>query len=215
VHLLLEDSVARFEGNGRVERVRCGKGSVIDCDFAVAGIGITPNTELFAKAGAAIDNGVLVDARCRTSLPDIYAAGDVANHLHPLFGRLRVEHWNNGLHHGHAAAAAMLGSEEPYDYLHSFWSDQYEHVIEYVGFASSWDRLVFRGRAQDRKFLGFYLKDGVMRAAVGVDRGGDPEDSRDSELKSAARLIRRRARIDPARLADEGTDLRQLDATTG
>ncbi|MBI3108571.1 MAG: FAD-dependent oxidoreductase, partial [Candidatus Rokubacteria bacterium] len=135
--LALEDSVTAFEGSGRVERVRTTKGRLFECDLVVAGIGITPNSELLAAAGAAVDNGVLVDERCRTSLPDVYAAGDVTSHLHPIFGRLRVEHWNNGQQQGRAAARSMLGAERPYDYLHSFWSDQYEHVIEYVGFAST------------------------------------------------------------------------------
>jgi len=169
VELALEDSVAAFEGSGRIERVLTTKGRLLVCDLVVAGIGILPNSELLAAAGAAVDNGVLVDERCRTSLPDVWAAGDVANHLHPLFGRLRVEHWNNGYQQGRAAARSLLGGEQPYDYLHSFWSDQYEHVIEYVGFAAGWDRLVFRGRPESRKFLGFYLKDGIVRAAVGAE----------------------------------------------
>jgi 3-phenylpropionate/trans-cinnamate dioxygenase ferredoxin reductase subunit len=211
VDLVLGDSVAAFEGAGRVERVRTAKGRVLACDLVVAGIGIAPNQELLAEAGARVDNGVLVDPQCRTSLPDVYAAGDVASHQHPLFGRLRVEHWNNGLHHGRAAARAMLGGSEPYDYVHSFWSDQYEHLIEYVGFAATWDRLVFRGRPESRKFLGFYLKDGMLRAAVGLDRGGDPEDPKgESELKAVAGLIRRGARVDPARLADEAVELSRL-----
>ena len=107
VELVLEDSIAAFEGEGRVKRVRTKKGGVLPCDFVVAGIGIQPNTELLAAAGAKVDNGVLVDEHCRTSLSDVYAAGDVANHLHPLFGRLRVEHWNNGFQQGRAAARAM------------------------------------------------------------------------------------------------------------
>ncbi len=210
VELVLEDSVAAFEGAGWVERVRTKKGRVLPCDFVVAGIGIVPNAELLAAAGATVDNGVLVDEHCRTSLPDVYAAGDVANHLHPVFGRLRVEHWNNGYRQGRAAARAMLDGPEPYDYMHSFWSDQYEHVIEYIGFAASWDRLVFRGDPASRKFLGFYLKDGVVRAAVGLDRGGDPEDPKgDSELAVVADLIRDRVPADPGRLADEGVDLQR------
>ena len=212
VELVTEDAVAAFEGRDRVERVRTKKGRVLACDLVVVGIGIVPNSELLAAAGAAVDNGALVDERCLTSLPDVYAAGDVANHLHPLFGRLRVEHWNNGAQQGRAAARAMLGDARPYDYLHTFWSDQYEHVIEYVGFAAAWDRLVFRGEPKSRKFLGFYLKDGVVRAAVGLDRGGDPEDpSGESELKTVASLIRGRVRVDPARLADD-TDLKRLVA---
>jgi len=211
VELVLEDSVAVFEGTGRVERVRTTKGRVLPCDFVVAGIGIVPNAELLAAAGATVDNGVLVDEHCRTSLPDVYAAGDVANHLHPLFGRMRVEHWNNGYQQGRAAARAMLDRPEPYDYLHSFWSDQYEHTIEYIGFAASWDRLVFRGDPASRKFLGFYLKDGVVRAAVGLDRGGDPEDPKGgSELAVVANLIRSRVPADHGRLADEAVDLEHL-----
>jgi len=206
VELVLEDSIAAFEGEGRVKRVRTKKGRVLPCDFVVAGIGIQPNTELLAAAGAKVDNGVLVDEHCRTSLSDVYAAGDVANHLHPLFGRLRVEHWNNGFQQGRAAARAMLGATTPYDYLHTFWSDQYEHTIEYVGFAAEWDRLVFRGERASRKFLGFYLKDGIVRAVVGLDRGGDPEDPKnETELRAAATLIRDRVRVDPAQLAEDRT----------
>jgi 3-phenylpropionate/trans-cinnamate dioxygenase ferredoxin reductase subunit len=211
VELISEDSVAALEGAGRVERVRTKKNRVFECDLVVAGIGIVPNTELLAAAGAQVENGVLVDERCRTSLPDVFAAGDVTNHLHPIFGRLRVEHWNNGYQQGRAAARSLLDRNEPYDYIHTFWSDQYEHVIEYVGVAASWDRLVFRGRPESRKFLGFYLKDGVVRAAVGLDRGGDPEDPKgESELKAAVDMVRRRAAIDPAKLADESIDLRPL-----
>jgi len=211
VDLALGDSVAAFEGGQRVERVRTKNGRRLECDLVVAGIGIMPNSELLAASGAAVDNGVLVDERCRTSLPDVYAAGDVANHLHPVFGRLRVEHWNNGYQQGRAAAGSMLGRDQPYDYLHSFWSNQYDHVIEYVGFAARWDRLVFRGRPESRKFLGFYLDGGIVRGAVGLNRGGDPDDPKeDGELKAVSRLIRNRVPVDPARLANEDVDLRGL-----
>ena len=211
VELITEDSVDALEGSGRVARVRTRKNRVFECDLVVAGIGIVPNAELLAAAGAQVDNGVLVDEYCRTSLPDVFAAGDVTNHLHPIFGRLRVEHWNNGYQHGRAAARSLLGRHEPYDYIHTFWSDQYEHVIEYVGFAATWDRVVFRGRPDSRKFLAFYLKDGIVRAAMGLDRGGDPEDPKgESELKAAVDMVRTRASIDPRKLGDESLDLRSL-----
>jgi len=211
VELVLGDSVAALEGSARLERVRTTRGRVLECDMVVAGIGIVPNTELLAAAGAEVDNGVLVDERCRTSLPDVFAAGDVTNHLHPVFGRLRVEHWNNGYQQGRAAARSLLGGAQPYDYIHSFWSDQYEHTLEYVGFAKRWDRLVFRGRLETRKFLGFYLDSGIIRAAVGLDRGGDPDDPKgDGELKAAASLIRNQVRVDPAKLSDEAVELSSL-----
>jgi 3-phenylpropionate/trans-cinnamate dioxygenase ferredoxin reductase subunit len=213
VELVMEDAVAAFEGAGRVERVRTKRGRILECDLVVAGIGIVPNSELLAGAGAAVDNGVLVDALCQTSLPDVYAAGDVANHLHPLLGRLRVEHWNNGFQQGRAAARTMLGGTQPYDYLHSFWSDQYEHLLEYVGFAAHWDRVVFRGDPGSRKFLAFFLKDGALRAAMGLNRGGDPDDPKtDGELKLVGKLIRARVPVDPRRLADEGLELSRVAA---
>jgi 3-phenylpropionate/trans-cinnamate dioxygenase ferredoxin reductase subunit len=215
VELVLEDAVAAFEGAARVERVRTRQGRILEADMVVAGIGIVPAAELLAAAGAEVEDGVLVDARCRTSLPDVFAAGDVTNHLHPVFGRLRVEHWNNAYRQGQAAARSLLGAEQPYDYVHTFWSDQYEHVLEYVGFARSWDRLVFRGRPERRAFLAFYLQGGVLQAVAGLDRGGDPEDPQGAgELTAAVSMIRHRVRVDPARLADEDIDLHRLAAAT-
>jgi 3-phenylpropionate/trans-cinnamate dioxygenase ferredoxin reductase subunit len=216
VDLILDDRVAAFEGAGRVQRVRTHSGRTLECEAVVVGIGLLPNSELLQAAGAETDNGVLVDEHCRTSLPDVFAAGDLANTQHPLFGRIRVEHWNNGQRQGQAAARALLGEGQAYDYLHSFWSDQYEHTIEYLGFAARWDALVFRGRPESRKFLGFYLKNGVVRAAVGLNRGGDPEDPKtDSELKAVAALIRNQVPVQPPQVADENVDLQELAKAGG
>jgi 3-phenylpropionate/trans-cinnamate dioxygenase ferredoxin reductase subunit len=212
VELVLEDSVAAFEGSGRVEQVRTKAGRVIDCDYVVIGVGITPDSELLELAGAAMENGVLVDELCRTSLPDVYAAGDLANHQHPIFGRIRVEHFNNGAHQGRAAALSMMDRGAAYDYVHSFWSDQYDQSLEYVGLAQDWDRLVIRGSLERRSFLAFYLKDGILQAAFGLNRGGDPEDpEQDGELKACIPLIRHRLRVDPALLAEDDRDLSSLE----
>jgi 3-phenylpropionate/trans-cinnamate dioxygenase ferredoxin reductase subunit len=104
----------------------------------------------------------------------------------------------------------MLGSDQPYDYIHSFWSDQFEHKLEYVGHSIRWDRLVLRGSLDEREVLGFYLEDGVLRAAAGLNRGGDPELEPDSEMAACARLIDQRARPDAALLSDERRDLWDL-----
>jgi len=137
-------------------------------------------------------------------------AGDVANQLHPLFGRVRVEHYNNAEKQGAAAARSMLGSTAPYDYLYSFWSDQYEHKIEYVGHVTTWDEFVVRGSVDEGKLIGFYLVGGAVLAAVGLDRGGDPELDLDGEMAACARLVAARARSAPAVLADDSTDLWSL-----
>ena len=210
VELLAGEQVAAFEGTERVEAIVTGTGHRIACDFVVAGIGVEPDVPAFAGSSIAEDNGILVDEFCRTSAADVYAAGDVANHLHPLFGRIRVEHYNNAEKQGTAAARSILGSTAPYDYVHTFWSDQYEHTIEYVGHVTKWDEFVVRGSVEEGKLVGFYLVDGVVRAAIGLDRGGDPELDRDSEMAACVRLVAARAR--PARgvLADENTDLWSL-----
>jgi len=210
VELLAGEHLAAFEGTGRVEAVTTDSGNRIACDFAVAGIGIDPDLPAVKGPTIAQQNGILVDELCQASAADVYAAGDVANHLHPLFGRVRVEHFNNAEKMGAAAARSMLGSDQPYDYLHSFWSDQYEHSIEYVGHATTWDDFVVRGSREEGKLIGFYLQDGVVRAAAGLDRGGDPEAEPESEMAACRQLVAQRARPPRERLADERTGLWEL-----
>jgi 3-phenylpropionate/trans-cinnamate dioxygenase ferredoxin reductase component len=212
VELLLDDRVVGFRGDGHVERVETSRGAAIPCDFAVTGIGIEPAVRLARESGIAVDNGIIVDPRCRTDVAGVYAAGDLANHLHPIFGRLRVEHYNNAERQGRAAARSMLGSADPYDDLHSFWSDQYEHSLEYVGHARQWDQFVVRGSLEQRRFLGFYLEEGRVLAVMGLNRGGDPELDEDGELSAAKALIGRRLDVSPGSLEDEKTDLRSLSA---
>jgi 3-phenylpropionate/trans-cinnamate dioxygenase ferredoxin reductase component len=210
VELLAGDQAAAFEGTERLEAVTTASGTRVACDFAVAGVGIEPVVPAVTGQSIAQDNGVLVDELCRASAKDVYAAGDVANHLHPVFGRVRVEHYNNAEKQGAAAARSMLGSDAPYDYIHSFWSDQYEHKLEYVGHATTWDEFVVRGSVEEGKLVGFYLVDGVVRAAVGLDRGGDPELDRGCEMAAAARLVAVRARPPRGLLASERADLWSL-----
>jgi 3-phenylpropionate/trans-cinnamate dioxygenase ferredoxin reductase subunit len=207
VELLAGEQVAAFEGTSRVEAAVTRSGRRIECDFAVAGVGIEPD---IPAVGVEQQNGILVDERCRASAPDVYAAGDLANHLHPLFGRIRVEHYNNAEKQGAAAARSMLGSTAPYDYVHSFWSDQYDHKLEYVGHVEKWDQFVVRGSVREGKLIGIYLVDGIVRAAVGLDRGGDPELDTDSEMAACDRLVATQARPAPAVLSDEKTDLWSL-----
>jgi 3-phenylpropionate/trans-cinnamate dioxygenase ferredoxin reductase component len=212
VQLLAGEQVVAFEGTERVTAVVTASGMRVACDFAVAGVGIAP--EIPAVTGSPIEqaNGILADELCRTSAADVFAAGDVVNHLHPLFGRIRVEHFNNAEKQGAAAARSMLGSDARYDYVHTFWSDQYDHTIEYVGHASRWDDFVVRGSVADGKLIGIYVLDGLVQAAVGVDRGGDPEADTDGEMAACARLVALRTRPARSLLADDRADLWSLVA---
>jgi 3-phenylpropionate/trans-cinnamate dioxygenase ferredoxin reductase component len=211
VRLLAGPQVAAFDGTEQVTAVVTDDGNRIACDFAVVGVGIVPDVSAVAGSSVAQQNGILVDEQCRTSAVDVYAAGDVANHLHPVLGRIRVEHHNSAGHHGAAAARSMLGAAVPFDYIHNFWSDQYDHTLQYVGHATSWDEFAVRGNLEEGKAaIGFYLDAGVVRAAVGFDRGGDPEYEPDSEMAACAQLVARHAQPDRNVLTDEHTDLRSL-----
>jgi 3-phenylpropionate/trans-cinnamate dioxygenase ferredoxin reductase subunit len=199
------DRVQAFEGNGRVERVVTANGLRLDCDFAVVGLGVEPVAELVLGAGVEVDNGILVDELCRTNVERIYAAGDVANHLHPLFGRrIRIEHWQNAIRQGRAAALSMLDKGEPYAEVHWFWSDQYDHNLQYAGFHTEWDDLVVRGSVEDRSFVAFYMKDGRVQAAVSMDRG--------SEMQPSMALIRTGGAVDAETLRDETRELSALSS---
>jgi 3-phenylpropionate/trans-cinnamate dioxygenase ferredoxin reductase component len=201
--MIFEDRVASFEGAGRVERVTTERGRRIECDFVVVGLGTEPGTDLLAGTGAEIDNGIVVDEYLRAGVEGIYAAGDVANHYHPVFERhVRVEHWQNALKQGPAAARNMLEKGEPYDEIPWFWSDQYEHNLQYAGFHTEWDELVVRGSMEERNFVAFYRKDERVLAAVAVNRGKD--------LRRSMALIRAKEPVDAARLCDLGVDLRTL-----
>ena len=200
VHLRTGAIVEGIEETADGVIVGLGEGEFIEADAVLVGVGIGPNTELAEAAGLDVDDGVLVDERCRTSADGVFAAGDMANHLHPLFGRLRVEHFDNAIKMGAAAARSMLGSEEAFDDPHWFWSDQYDVNLQYAGFAKQWDDVVIRGSTEEREFVAFYMHEGMLLAALGMNRGRD--------VRRALKIIG--SRPDPARLRDEETDLRTL-----
>jgi 3-phenylpropionate/trans-cinnamate dioxygenase ferredoxin reductase subunit len=172
-------------------------------DLVVVGIGIVPDVAVAERSGLAVDNGVLVDEYCRTSVPTVFAAGDIAHHAHPLFGeRVRVEHFDNASRQAAAVAATMAGKPTVFADPHWFWSDQYDANLQYAGHATNWDELVVRGSLAELDFCAFYLRDGLVRAVFGVDRGTD--------VMAAKELIAGRVRVPREVLADEDVDLAEL-----
>jgi 3-phenylpropionate/trans-cinnamate dioxygenase ferredoxin reductase subunit len=165
--------VAEITGTGgRASGVRLADGSHIDADAVIAGVGITPNTQLAEAAGLEVDNGILVDDRLRSSHPDIHAAGDVANAYHPMLDKhIRVEHWANALHQPQTAAKAMLGQDVTYDRMPYFFTDQYDLGMEYTGYVEpgGYDRVVFRGSRDTREFIAFWLAQGRVLAGMNVN----------------------------------------------
>jgi 3-phenylpropionate/trans-cinnamate dioxygenase ferredoxin reductase subunit len=197
-----------FEGSERVESVRLAGGRSLESDLVVVGVGVTPRTALAERAGLPLDNGVVVDQSLETSVPGVFAAGDVANAWHPFYERhLRVEHWANALHQPEVAARAMLGKSAVYERLPYFFSDQYDIGMEYSGYASEWDEVVFRGDRVGREFIAFWLAGGRVVAGMNVNVWDVAEP--------IAELIRSRAAIDRDQLRDPAVSLEWLAGSGG
>jgi 3-phenylpropionate/trans-cinnamate dioxygenase ferredoxin reductase subunit len=198
---LAHGHVAGIEGDARADSVRLSDGQRIPADLVVVGVGAAPRIKLATRAGLETNGGAIVtDEFLRTSVPSIYAAGDVASAWHPRFGRhVRVEHWDNAKRQGAAAAANILGANEPYARMPYFYSDQFDLGMESRGYAPEWGRVVVRGDLAARHFHAFWLADGRVRAAMNVNLWDD--------AKALRRLVDSEERIDPDRLADPSVPL--------
>jgi 3-phenylpropionate/trans-cinnamate dioxygenase ferredoxin reductase subunit len=189
----------------RATGVRLTDGRQIDADVVVVGVGISPNTALAEAAGLTIDNGIVVDEYLKSSAPDVFAAGDVANAWYPLLGRhLRLEHWSAALNQGPVAAANMLGRATAYDRVPYFYSDQYDLGMEYSGYVESghYDQIVFRGEVARGKYIVFWLGQGRVLAGMNVNVWDVTE--------AIADLVRSGDQIDVARLQDPEVALEDL-----
>ena len=203
VHLRLGTGIESFAGAGTVEEVRLTDGTVVPAGMVVVGVGVVPRSDLAQAAGLDVDNGIITDEHLATSVSDVFAAGDVANAFHPLYGRrVRLEHWSSALNQGPAAAHNMLGQSTVYDKTPYFLSDQYDFGMEYRGFAPDFDEVVFRGDRASREFVAFWLRAGHLVAAKNAniwDQGDQLEA-----------LVRAGTVVDRARLADAEVDLADL-----
>ena len=184
----------------RVSAVQC-EDSAFPADLVVVGIGILPDTALAEAAGLACDDGILVDERCRTADPNIYAAGDCTNHPNRLLDRrLRLESVPNAMEQARVAAANLCGKDREYAAVPWFWSDQYELKLQMVGFSADGDEEVLRGDKAANRFAVFHLRDGRVVAADAVN---SPK-----EFMLCRRLVGQR--IDATALANPETDLKSL-----
>jgi 3-phenylpropionate/trans-cinnamate dioxygenase ferredoxin reductase subunit len=191
--------------DGRATGIALADGTRIEADAVLVAVGAAPNTALAEAAGLTVDNGIVVDETLRTSDADIFAAGDVANALHPLYGKhIRVEHWANALNQPVTAASSMLGRAATYRELPYFYTDQYDLGMEYFGYVepNAYDQVVFRGDVAGREFIAFWLAGGRVLAGMNVNVW-DVGDS----IKA---LISADRPVDTGRLADADQPLVSL-----
>lgn len=205
VELVRNQRAVAFRGRTAVEAVETVDGTLIEGDLVVVGIGARPRTELAEAARLDVRDGIVVDEYLETSVPGIFAAGDVAAAWHPVLGaRLRVEHWDNARRQGRAAARNMLGAGQAYDRIPYFYSDQYDLGMEYAGFAPLWDRVVFRGDPASHAFVAFWLRGGRVVAGMNANVWGVND--------TIGKLVAGREPVDVERLADAAVPLDDLDA---
>jgi len=182
-------SVTGVERDGEAASVSLDHGATVTADLVVVGAGATPNLHLAQEAGLTIEDGVLTDARLRTSHPDVFAAGDIALAEHPRLGRrVRVEHWDNAAEQGRVAAANMLGAERAYERLPYFFTDQYDLGMEYVGHVEpgGYDEVVLRGDVEGRVFTAFWAREGCVVAGMQVNDWDAMDRVRDAVESGAA-----------------------------
>ena len=206
VDLRLNAQVQSFEtdGNGRLAGVRMADGELVPAQMAIVGIGIIPAVEPLIAAGAAGGNGVDVDAQCRTSLPDIFAIGDCAAHENGFAdgARIRLESVQNANDQATIAARTIIGEHVSYEATPWFWSNQFDLRLQTVGLSTGHDDVVVRGDPDTRSFSVIYLKGGRLIALDCVNATKDYVQGR--------KLVEAGATIDPARLADTATPLKEM-----
>jgi 3-phenylpropionate/trans-cinnamate dioxygenase ferredoxin reductase subunit len=192
------------ERDGAVAGVRLADGEVLPCELVIVGIGIVPEVAPLLTAGARGGNGVQVDEVCRTSLPDVYAIGDCAAHPNPFADGavIRLESVQNANDQATTVAKAITGAPEPYRAVPWFWSNQYDLKLQTVGLSGGHDAVVVRGDPAARAFSLVYLRAGRVIALDCVNAVKDYVQGR--------KLIEGGAVVDPARLADPTTALKDL-----
>jgi NTE family protein len=210
VEVILDDTVAAFRGDGRVETVVTQTGKVIATDFAALGIGVTPDVEFLAGSGIALDNGILVDRHLQTSQPDVYAAGDVANFFDPVFKvHHRIEHWDNAVKQGRLAAKNMLGQRLPYDEVSYFACQLFDFGFQFLGLADNTNSRAQMGSLEDRSCALLYLHNDIPRALFSTGRPA-------RETRAIESLIRHRTNIGyvKEKLAEPGFSLTHVPSQT-
>lgn len=200
------ESVTEIQRHNQAFSITLKSGAALPCDFLCIGVGIVPNVELAQQAGLAVENGIVVDEYLQTSHPDIYAAGDVARYVDPLFGtRRRVEHWGHAEYSGQLAARNMAGAHEPYDLLTYVWSDIFDLHLEFAGDEQEHDQILLRGKLEDLSCFVLYLKDHRLTAYFAIN-------ANNKELPSLQKLIKSKKNLSgkEAALQDQTVPLKSL-----
>ncbi|MCF8234033.1 MAG: NAD(P)/FAD-dependent oxidoreductase [Bacteroidales bacterium] len=210
VELIKKDEVIKFIGDNNIEKVELKSGKVLETDMVVAGVGVEPNVKLFEDSGLNISTGIVVNEFCETNVPDVYAAGDIAQFPDLIFDKIRhVEHWENAFEQGKHAAKVMTGKREPYIFLPYFFSDVFDLSYEYFGDNHTTDKTYNRGSLEEGDFSTWYFEKNWLVAAFIM--GSRP----DEEREAAGSWIRNKTLIeDPRRIENANNSINDIPKIT-
>jgi len=200
--ILLDAALERMTGDGRVQSLELADGKPIETDVVIVGIGVVPNQELAAEAGLETGNGIIVDEYCRTSDPNIFAAGDVAEHPNKVFGRVRLESVQNAVQQAKVCALNMLGKQVPYVAVPWFWSDQFEVRMQSAGLPQNFDQIVERPGKNDYSGSNWLFRNGQL---IAVEALSEPKS-----YMLGKRWLEQGKTPEPERLANPDEDLKKL-----
>lgn len=197
------DGVVALQPQDAEVLVTTSRGDRFAATVVVVGIGVLPRDQLAADSGIQTSNGIVVGPGLQTSVDRVFAAGDVVSHAHPLFGhRVRVEHYDSAVKQGAVAALNLLGGDAVHADPPWFWSDQYDHNLQFVGHSASYDEVILRGSPDEGAFSAFFIKAGRLAGCFGLNRGG--------EVRLALRLVGVEVSAIERELADDSVELRAV-----
>jgi 3-phenylpropionate/trans-cinnamate dioxygenase ferredoxin reductase subunit len=203
----LETHIKKITKNNNSFQILLNSNISLSADLIIAGIGSLPNTSLFTNSPLEIDNGIITDEFSQTSIPDVFAAGDVANFFHPFYGmHMRLESFKHAQNHGVNAAKNILGIKTIYDNIPWMWSDQFNLNLQMTGICNDYETFVQRGSNTDEGIIYFFLKNRMIRGACGLGVGG--KIGRDIRL--AGKLSEKRVKMTKETLSNKNLKLNKL-----
>ena len=207
VNIFVDTQISKILKSGNNYEVRLTNGEIIKSEMIIAGIGVKPQVNLLKNTTIKLDNGILTNQFCNTSIENIYAAGDVCNFFHPLYNKyIRLESWQHAQKHGSVAGKNIIGENISYDEVPWMWSNQYDYNIQLTGITNDYDSIVKRGSDINEGIIYFYLKNNKIRGACGIGKFGKIG----KEIKLAGILSKAKKEISENKLSDINQKLQKL-----
>jgi len=205
--IILNKQILQISKYNENYKILLSDNSELEADFIIAGIGSKPSVSLFKNTDLKLDNGIVTNEFCETSIKDVYAAGDVSNFYHPLYKQyIRLESYQHAQNHGICAGKNMSGLKTEYTSIPWMWSDQFNLNLQLTGICENFDEIIERGKDIENGIIYFFLKNKSIKGACGLGVAG--KVGRD--IRITTKLAEKNVMVDKRILADENQKLNKL-----